>query len=88
MEVQVEQPNQEKLDELGVKNWPIWEKEVSKFDWSYDQKETCYILKGKAEVETPDGKVSFGKGDLVTFPEGMDCKWKILEDVKKHYTLG
>ena len=88
MEVQIEQPEQERLDELGVKDWPIWEKEVSEFDWYYDEKETCYILNGKAEVETPEGKVSFGEGDLVTFSKGLDCKWKISEDVRKHYTLG
>jgi uncharacterized cupin superfamily protein len=27
------------------------------------------------------------KGDLVTFPEGMSCTWKIRKDVKKHYKL-
>ena len=28
---------------------------------------------------TPDGgdPVEFGKGDLVTFPEGMSCTWEI-----------
>jgi uncharacterized cupin superfamily protein len=26
-----------------------------------------------------------GKGDLVKFPVGLECTWKILKDVKKHY---
>ena len=32
-----------KLDVLGVDEWPIWSKEVSEFDWTYEQMETCYM---------------------------------------------
>ena len=88
MNIKVEKPSQEKLEELGVKSWPTWEKEVSEFDWHYDSKEICYIIEGEVEVETEEGEtVEFGKGDLVTFPEGMDCIWKVKKDVKKHYKL-
>jgi len=62
--IQVEnQPSPEKLTEMGVFNWPIWTKEVSKFPWSYDSRETCYFLEGKVTV-TPDGgtPVTVGKG--------------------------
>jgi uncharacterized cupin superfamily protein len=46
-------------------------------------------LEGKVRVEPKDGQpVEFGPGDLVTFPEGMDCVWKISELVRKHYKLG
>jgi len=80
--------NKEKLEKLGVFNWPIWEKEVSEFPWSYDQKETCYFLDGKVEVTTEEGEtVQMGQGDLVTFPQGTECTWKIKKDVKKHYKL-
>ena len=39
---------------------------------------------------TPEGgePVKVGKGDLVTFPTGMSCTWKIRKDVKKHYRFG
>jgi uncharacterized cupin superfamily protein len=87
MEIQIEhQPSQETLKHLGVYKWPIWEKEVSKFPWSYDSQETCYFLEGDVVV-TPDGgqPVQMGKGDLVTFPAGMSCTWEITKDVKKHY---
>lgn len=88
MEVKVEKNLSEiRLKNLGVYEWPIWQKEVSEFDWFYDEQETCYIIEGKAEVETQEGAVSFEKGDLVTFPQGLNCKWKIIEEVKKHYTL-
>ncbi len=88
MRIKIEKPAEEKLLKLGVKNWPIWEKEPSTFDWHYDERETCYILEGKAAVITDQGEVNFGKGDLVVFPEDMDCTWKISEKIRKHYNFG
>ncbi|MBD2726866.1 cupin domain-containing protein [Nostoc sp. FACHB-892] len=87
MDIKIEhQPQQERLNELGVFKWEIWKKEVSKFPWTYDSQETCYFLEGDVLV-TPDGgqSVQMGKGDLVTFPAGMSCTWEITKDVKKHY---
>ncbi len=86
--IEVEDPDEERLEELGVENWPIWTKEPSSFDWHYDQQETCYFLEGDVVVETEDGKIEMGEGDLVTFPEGLSCKWHVKEPVRKHYTLG
>ena len=86
MEIVVHKPDSQELETQGVKSWPIWEKEVSKFDWHYDDTEVCYLLEGRVEVETDEGKlISFGKGDFVTFPKGLSCKWDIQEPVRKHY---
>ena len=88
-EIKIEKPSEEKLKKMGVSGWPIWEKEISKFDWHYDDKETCYLLKGKVIVITKDGKsVDFGAGDLVVFPKGLNCVWDIKEPVRKHYNFG
>lgn len=75
-----------KLEVMGVYDWPIWRKEVSTFDWSYDQQETCYIIRGEFSV-TPEGGQTqhFKRGDLITFPRGMKCVWEITKDVEKHY---
>lgn len=82
-------PGQDRLKKLGVSNWPIWTKEASEFPWSYDAQETCYFLEGDVVVTPDDGEpVEMGKGDLVTFPSGMSCAWKIRKDVKKHYQFG
>lgn len=82
-------PDALRLQKLGVSGWPVWEKEISEFPWSYDEKETCYFLEGDVVVTTEEGnRVTMGKGDLVTFPKGMTCKWKIVKDVKKHYKFG
>lgn len=80
------QPSQEQLNQLSVLSWSIWTKEVSEFPWTYDEQETCYFLEGDVIV-TPNGgeSVTMGKGDLVTFPAGMSCTWKIRSDVRKHY---
>ncbi len=82
-------PDEENLKKLGVFNWSVWTKEASEFPWTYGDKETCYFLEGDVVV-IPDGgtPVEIGKGDLVTFPAGMSCTWKIRKDVKKHYKMG
>lgn len=89
-QIQVEsQPSVERLQELRVLNWPIWSKEASEFPWTYDESETCYFLQGDVVV-IPDGgePVTMAKGDLVTFPAGMSCTWKIQSAVRKHYRFG
>ncbi|MCB5189954.1 cupin domain-containing protein [Methylobacillus arboreus] len=83
-------PNTERLNELGVSRWPTWSKEVSVFPWSFGEQEVAYILEGEVTV-TPDGgedPVSFGKGDLVTFPAGLSCTWNVKQALRKHYQLG
>lgn len=88
MEIKVQKLTEDQLKKMGVFSWPIWEKEVSKFDWHYDDIEECYFLKGKVAVESKDGKrVEFGKGDFVSFPKGLSCVWEIKEPVKKHYNF-
>jgi len=88
MAIKVEKLSQEELKRRGVFGWPIWTKEISRFLWSYDSIEECYLLEGDVTVETKDDKaVSFGKGDFVTFPKGLACTWNIKVPVKKHYNL-
>jgi uncharacterized cupin superfamily protein len=87
--ISIERPSDEKLLKLDVKTWPIWEKEASEFPWEYDEKETCFILEGEVIVVPENGEsVRFGKGDLVVFPEGLKCTWKIMRAVRKHYKFG
>ncbi len=88
MKIQVEQPGPEQLRALNVSAWPVWECEPSTFDWFYDEREVCYILEGRVTVKTPETEVSFGKGDLVTFPQGLSCVWTVSEKVRKHYRFG
>ena len=77
------------IKELGIKSWPIWSSDVSSFDWSYKDKETCLLLEGVVTVTPEGGKpIKFRAGDLVTFPEGMKCRWEVHKAVRKHYRFG
>jgi uncharacterized cupin superfamily protein len=88
VEIKVQRLGEDELKKRGVFEWPIWRKEVSSFPWVYDSVEECYILEGDVIVETTDGKkISFGKGDFVTFPKGLSCSWDIKKAVKKHYNF-
>ena len=74
---------------LGINNWPIWSCEISSFDWTYENKETCLLLEGEVTVTPKVGEaVKFGKGDLVIFPKGMKCRWDVHQQVRKHYRFG
>lgn len=90
MEIHVEKsPSDEQLKQLNVFSWPIWTKEISEFPWEYDVKEVCYFLEGEVIITTDQGlSVKLSNHDLVTFPQGLKCTWKILKNVKKHYKFG
>lgn len=83
----VEKPTPERLNELGVKQWPTtWSKEVSTFPWQYSSTEIAYILEGEVTVTPKGGEpVSFAAGDLVTFATGLDCIWEVKKPLRKHY---
>ena len=40
-------PSEEKLKQLGVAGWAIWEKEVSKFPIDFGSTECAYVLEGE-----------------------------------------
>ena len=82
----INKPNDEEIKK--AQNWPIWEKEISEFDWEYSDDETCLILDGEITVTNENGEnFNIKKGDWVVFPKGMKCKWKISKNVKKHYNI-
>lgn len=82
-------PDVSRLKALGVSTWPTWSKEVSKFPWTYSEQEVAYILEGEVTVTPKDGEpVSFGIGDLVTFPSGLSCTWEVRKPLRKHYQFG
>ena len=84
----VERPDAQALEERDINSWPIWTKEPSTFDWHYDESETCYFLEGEVVVKTQEGEVRMGRGELVTFPKGLDCTWHVKQAVRKHYRFG
>lgn len=84
--IKVEQATPEKIKRLKTSEWDIWSCEASEFDWEYDEPEACHILEGEVTVSCDDGEtVSFKGGDLVQFPKGLSCRWKVTKPVRKHY---
>ena len=81
-------PDSSRLEALKVASWPTWEKEISVFPWFFHEEEIAYILEGECVI-TPEGgpSVTFGKGDLVTFPAGLKCQWEVRQSLRKHYHL-
>lgn len=87
LKIKVESPSPTVRSEMTA--CPTWSCDVGAFDWYYDQSETCLLLAGEVEVTTADGeRVRFGAGDLVTFPQGLKCRWDVRQPVRKHYRFG
>ena len=88
--ISVNQPTKKKPTPEEIeraKKWSIWQKEESQFNWHYDSEETFYVIEGDVTVTWDDGEISFGAGDLVIMPEGLDCTWHVNKKIRKHYTF-
>ncbi len=85
--VVIEKLNEEQIQTIGIRNWPIWTKEVSTFDWYYDTDEECLILEGEVDIETEEGTYTVKAGDFVTFKKGLICVWKVKKSIRKHYNF-
>lgn len=83
----VYKPTKEQINE--TQSWGTWGKEPSTFPLYYEEKETCYILEGEAEVKDNAGNsIIFSIGDMVEFPQGLECKWHIIKTIRKKYLFG
>lgn len=79
--------SEEEVIRRGIRSWPIWEKEVSRFPWTYQGDEECLILEGEFTVETDESAYLIQEGDFVTFKDGLSCVWDIKKPVRKHYNF-
>ena len=58
--------------QYGIKSWPIWECEPSKFPWNYEDREICLIIEGQANISTQKGEIYVIKvEDLFESPAGL-----------------
>ncbi len=83
--IKIEKIDAREVERRNLKSWGIWEKEPSEFDWAYTNEEHCYIIEGRAEVESNEGTVTIEKGDYVVFPVGLKCRWKVTKALRKYY---
>ncbi|MCK9206045.1 MAG: cupin domain-containing protein [Salinivirgaceae bacterium] len=85
MDIIVKKLTEAEYRKMGVQNWPIWEKEISLFDWRYDEKEQFFLIEGEVKIKTKEAEYNVQPGDFVVCPKGLVCEWKITKYVKKHY---
>ncbi|CAH8259282.1 unnamed protein product [Arabidopsis lyrata] len=80
-------PSSRRLSDLGVMSWPKWSCQPGKYALVFEERETCYLVKGKVKVYLKGSSefVEFGAGDLVTIPKGLSCTWDVSLFIDKHY---
>jgi uncharacterized cupin superfamily protein len=83
--IKVEKIAEDEIEKRSIRNWGIWEKEPSEFNWAYTEEEHCLIIEGRAEIDTGEETLVIEKGDYVVFPVGMKCRWKVTEGIRKYY---
>jgi len=83
----IEKLTEAEIAKRKIKSWPIWTKEVSRFDWFYDNEEECLILEGEFVVHTDEGDYNVKPGDFVTFKKGLKCIWEVKKPIRKHYNF-
>ncbi len=80
------QPGTDRLSSVSLYGWREWTREPDEFPRYYGNDEICYFLEGSAVVIPDDGNpLEIARGDLVTFPAGTSCTWKIQEGIKALY---
>ena len=86
-ELEIIKPDDAEIARRGIKNWPVWEKEVSRFPYFYKEEEHCLFLEGEVIIETTVAKFTLKAGDYAIFRKGLNCIWDIRQPVKKHYNF-
>ncbi|MDP3462034.1 MAG: cupin domain-containing protein [Bacteroidales bacterium] len=87
MKIDIEKVNAGFLKSKNIGNWPVWEKEISDFQWEYAETEECYILEGEADIITDVATITISANDFVTFHKGLTCRWVIRKPIRKHYNF-
>jgi uncharacterized cupin superfamily protein len=69
-----------------------WECTPGSFDWHYSEDETCVITSGEVFITQANSQERrLGPGDMVFFPAGCLCHWRVTSKVRKvaimHSTL-
>ena len=57
-------------------------RESGTIEWFYDEKTVCLLTEGRAVIEHYGERTPVEAGDLVTFPQGIRCRWEILEPMR------
>jgi len=85
MKIEIDRPDLDELEEMGVESWPVWEHDEEKLELFYDKTEMSYIIKGEATIVTEFETLTVKPGDFITIPAGSECIWDIDIAISKYY---
>jgi hypothetical protein len=72
----------------GTSSVVVWECTPGSFKWDYCQDETAVIISGEAFITVEGGSErQLRPGDLVFFPAGSTCTWRITAQIRKSAVL-
>lgn len=85
--IDVRKISEEEIILRGIREWPVWEKEISGFSYTYEEEEWCYMLEGEVAIENASVVYTLAPGDFVVLTKGLSCTWDIKQPVRKHYNF-
>lgn len=85
MKISIQKLSDSDFNKMGIANWPIWQKEVSSFDWHYDEQEQFFVIEGSVKIKSGKFEYNIKPGDFVICPKGLSCHWDVFIPIKKHY---
>jgi hypothetical protein len=67
-----------------TENIVVWDCTAGSFEWHYCQDETAVVISGEAFILDKQGaERRLGPGDVVFFPAGASCTWRVPERIRK-----
>jgi uncharacterized protein len=68
----------------GTATIMAWSCTPGRFKWHYAVDETLHLLSGEVFVTDHNGETRrIGPGDMVFFPAGSRCTWRVTKEVRK-----
>lgn len=61
----------------------VWECTAGSFEWHYTRDEVVFVVSGEAYITDGGKERRFGAGDVVFFPAGSVCTWRVTERIRK-----
>jgi uncharacterized protein len=62
----------------------VWECSGGRFNWHYAEDEIAFILSGEVFIANEKGEERrLGPGDMIFFPAGSCCTWRVTDRIKK-----
>jgi len=62
----------------------VWDCTAGRFNWHYSKDETLVVISGEAFITNEKGdERRLGPGDIVFFPAGTSCTWRVADYIKK-----